>query len=649
MKYILFSFLLALSFTVNAQNIIGQSSQSTATERNNARLIVEDNSGRLHVVYYNNGIYYSFSETKGLTWSTPFLIDEIGRNPSLVIDSNNILHLVYKNGGISAFDIVYRKFSNSEWSAAEIVYHDEITNISRPVLAIDANGALHCVWQRAGFSSTPNSEIWYCKRDQVNGWQTAVNVSNSYGASEYPTLTTDLSNNIHVFWKDSGEDIGNDKMVLYRKFTVGFGWDLNYTNLSNTTGNGSSLTMDPCAVTDIQGNIHLVWKDNQTGVREIYYKKCTNGTWDSNFTNISNSMVASSYPSISTDTQGNLFVFWSEKIGGVYFETVYKKFEVNLNSWSEMFNVSNSASVDSNYPNAPSHIKSKISLIWTEGESSPYSIFCYTQMLPSVYSISGTIEGDDNPGIGISGLIVQLSGDHNYEATTLTNGIFTFPAVLDNNTYTLTITKSGYEPYISTVIMNGENVDLGTIILNELRSLPYDLQINFDGLPQGQAAFTWSHDNMKKLSVNNSKSFIGFNIYLNDTTYGNQLYAEITNNHYLFTNLVDGNYIAGVSCVYSSGETEIVTIPFTVILANVSYLSEKVYAYPNPVSSNLILETENSNDNTMYEILNLNSLAVLKGNFVGRTCIQTTSFASGIYFIKFWRGNDFELIKIIKK
>lgn len=649
MKYILFTFLLAFNFTVNAQNFIGQSLQNTATERNNARLIVEDNFGKLHVVYYNSGIYYSFSETNGATWSTPILVDEIGRNPSLVVDSNNTLHLVYKNGGISAFDIVYRSYTNSVWSTTEIVFHDDISTVSRPVLAMDTNGDLHCVWQRAGFSSTPNSEIWYSKRTQTDGWQTPTNISNSYGASEYPTLTTDASNNIHVFWKDSGEEIGNDKMVLYRKFTSGSGWDSNYTNLSNTTGNGSSATMNPCAVTDIQGNIHLVWMDSQTGIREIYYKKCTNGTWDADFINISNSAVASSYPSISTDTQGNLYVFWSEKIGGVYFETVYKKFDTNLNSWSILTNISTTASIDSDYPNAPAHIKSKISMIWTEGEASPYSVLYYGQMLPPVYAVSGTVHGDDNPGIGISGAIAQLEGNHSYEVASLTDGNFSFPTVLDDDTYTLTITKSGYEPHISTVIVNGENVDLGTITLHELTSLPYDLEINFDELPQGQATFTWNHDNSEGFPVKNSKSFIGFNVYINDTIPGNQVATGIPDTHYLFTDLVVGNYIAGVSGLYSSGETDIITIPFTVVQVGVPSLNNRVSVYPNPVTNNLSIEIENGSCKATYEILNLRSQIVLKGNFVGKTNIQTTSFAPGIYFIKLWNGNTFELIKIIKE
>jgi hypothetical protein len=650
MKYILFTFLFAFSFVVNAQNFVGESLQSTATERNNARLIVEDNSGKLHVVYYNNGIYYSSSETNGLTWSTPILVDEIGRNPSLVVDSNGVLHLVYQNGGISAFDIVYRSYSNSVWSETEVVYHNEISNVSRPVLAIDTDNNLHCVWQRAGFSSTPNSEIWYSKRTPNDGWQEAANISNSYGASEYPTLTIDLSNNVHVFWKDSGEEIENDKMVLYRKFTVGVGWDSNYTNLSNTTGNGSSATMDPCAVTDIHGNIHLVWKDSQTGTREIYYKKCTNGTWDNNFTNISNSAVASSYPSISTDNKGNLYVFWSEKIGGAYFETVYKKFDKNLDNWSSLTNISNTASADSNHPNTPTKVKSNISVIWTEGEASPYSVLYFGQMLPPVYSVSGIVQGDDNPGVGIFGAFVQLEGNHSYEVTSLTDGNFLFPAVLDNDTYTLTITKPGYQSYVSEVIIDGENVDLGTITLNELKSLPYDLQISFDELPHGQAAFTWNHPNGEGTSGKESKSLIGFNVYLDDITPGNQLATTgVTPTYYLFDNLVEGNHIAGVSGLYSSGETDIVTIPFNVNLVGVPYVNNKIHVYPNPFTSNLTIEMKGVGGIANFEIFNIMGQGVFRGNFVEKTNVQTISFIPGIYFLKLWNGERVELIKIIKK
>lgn len=384
MKTALFILMALCSGFADAQNIIGESTQSTATERNNARLIVEDNNGDLHVVYYDNGIYHSFSEDAGANWTLPEIVDAMGRNPSIAIDSDNTVHLVYKYGGTNAYDIVHRTLINGTWSEFDYVYHDAnlTAPVSRPVIAVDSENDLHCVWQRSGYSSVPNSEIWYNEYTQGTGWETPVNISDSYGASEYPTLTIDGSNNVYAFWKDSGEDIGNDKMVLCRKYTVDSGWDADYTNISNTTGNGSYATMDPCSVTDIDGNIHLVWKDSETGNREIFYKKCTDGIWDVDYTNISNSSEASAHPSISTDDEGNLHVFWAEKIGGVYYEIVYIKYDKILETWSGITNISNTGNVESEHPNSPARSSSFLSVIWTEGDASPFSVMYYGELLP---------------------------------------------------------------------------------------------------------------------------------------------------------------------------------------------------------------------------------------------------------------------------
>ena len=90
-------FLLCIYLPLTAENVVvAESTQSTATERNNARLIVEDQNGILHVVYYDDGIYYSYSNDNGQNWLVPpIMITSVGRNPSIALDSNNILHLVY--------------------------------------------------------------------------------------------------------------------------------------------------------------------------------------------------------------------------------------------------------------------------------------------------------------------------------------------------------------------------------------------------------------------------------------------------------------------------------------------------------------------------------------------------------------------------
>ncbi len=374
-KIITLIFVLFLGINIGsfAQNVtIANYASSTATERNNARLIATGLDGKLHVVYYYNGIYHSFSENNGEDWSEPELIDDIARNPSIAVDSDNTLHLVYKCGGINAYDIGHKTYRNGVWSKTDTVYHSDMATVMRPYIIVDSDDNLHCIWQNSSGEEYTNSEIYYKKYTHGSGWDNeAVNISQTFGASEYPTLVTDSENNVYAFWKDSGEDIGNDKMVLFRKYTVGIGWDENYTNVSNTIGNGSYATMDPCAIVDSEDNVHLVWKDSQTGNREIFYKKYTNGVWGDPL-NISNTGTASSRPIVSVDYEDNLYVVWQEKTDGVYYDIVYKSLVDGV--WSDTINISNTDGVDSEFASIPVKTGAYLHAIWTEGENPDYSV-----------------------------------------------------------------------------------------------------------------------------------------------------------------------------------------------------------------------------------------------------------------------------------
>lgn len=361
--------LFVCSQLARTNTVIGTSTQSTATERCNARLIVEDLTGTFHVVYYDNGVYHTYLNDGADTWSDPYLIESIARNPSIAIDSENQLHLVYKKGGVSAYDIVQRIYSGGAWSGETLVHHSAF-EVSRPVLAVDTGDNLHCVWQRAGGGSTPNSEIYYSKCTSGSGWGSAYCVSQSYGASEYPTLTMDWNNNVYVFWKDSGEDISSPKKVLMRKYTVGSGWDTDYTIVAMTSAGDNWATMDPCAVCDSDNNIHLVWADSHSGNKEVYYKQLPSGST----TNISNTSYRSSRPTISIDTQDNLYVAWEDKIDNISHEILLRWYDNMSSVWSVSINISNTPGSDSRHPNCALEKKSSLISIWTEGSSPNYQI-----------------------------------------------------------------------------------------------------------------------------------------------------------------------------------------------------------------------------------------------------------------------------------
>lgn len=86
-------------------------------------------------------------------------------------------------------------------------------------------------------------------------------------------------------------------------------------------------------------------------------------------------------------------------------------------------------------------------------------------------SVSGTVEGNDNPGTGIANATVSLTGYSPYSTTTDAQGNFSLEGVFMADNYTLTIAKEGYDLYTDIIDIES-TTNLGTITLTEAMSLP---------------------------------------------------------------------------------------------------------------------------------------------------------------------------------
>lgn len=94
------------------------------------------------------------------------------------------------------------------------------------------------------------------------------------------------------------------------------------------------------------------------------------------------------------------------------------------------------------------------------------------QMLAlGLVSVTGTVEGNDNPGTGIANAVVTLSGYSQFSTTTDQQGNFALDGVYIADNYTFTIQSPGYENYIQALDVV-DNTSLGTITLTEALSLP---------------------------------------------------------------------------------------------------------------------------------------------------------------------------------
>ena len=73
-----------------------------------------------------------------------------------------------------------------------------------------------------------------------------------------------------------------------------------------------------------------------------------------------------------------------------------------------------------------------------------------------------------------------------------------------------------------------------------------------------------------------------------------------------------------------------------------------IKVYPNPVSDELIIENNGTNNGLIFSILNSIGQIVFKGKLSEKTVVQTTNFSPGIYLMKIENCGSFEFKKIVK-
>jgi hypothetical protein len=123
-----------------------------------------------------------------------------------------------------------------------------------------------------------------------------------------------------------------------------------------------------------------------------------------------------------------------------------------------------------------------------------------------------------------------------------------------------------------------------------------------------------------------AKSFMGYTIYLD----GTEVITGHSTTDYTFTNLTNGDHVAGVKAVYSSGESVIATIPFKVTLGIDDIGNNNVKIYPNPSTGLVnISVTESSN----IIVSDIAGKIVDKFQVNAETTINFTQSA-GVYFVK---------------
>ncbi len=145
--------------------------------------------------------------------------------------------------------------------------------------------------------------------------------------------------------------------------------------------------------------------------------------------------------------------------------------------------------------------------------------------LPTI-EVSGHVVGSIDPATSLVNAVVSLIGNVSYQTQTDENGIFFFPAVFGNETYELNITYSGYQPHVQQIDVQTTNIDLGTIILDEVAIPASNVQAT-QNLAGTELTLIWNAPGSAGRDLESYTIYRFFSINYNDPNF----WIELENAH----------------------------------------------------------------------------------------------------------------------
>ena len=325
-----------------AGSSIGLIIQQDIISSNIKRHLARTSNGDLHCVYKREigsvqQLCYAKSINGGEIWSETVLTSGsyAQNNPSIAVDSSDYIHVVWESffSGDSERQIRHIKFTTI-WSSPTLLSNAALgSNQKNPSIAIDSNDYLHVVWAGVPPGSS-YQQIRYIK--YTTSWQSIEELTTTEGSSYqqyFPCIAIDSNDNLHVVMT-GGVGVGYTQ-IRYIKYTM---YTMSWQSIEELTTDTNYVQYSGAFIAiDSNDNLHVVWSGN-TGEtnRQIRYIKYDT-SWGSiiNLTDGSY-VVTSSILSISGND--NIYVIFSGKhIGSPdYFQLRLISYTT---SWSEITNI----------------------------------------------------------------------------------------------------------------------------------------------------------------------------------------------------------------------------------------------------------------------------------------------------------------------
>ncbi len=258
--------------------------------------------------------------------------------------------------------------------------------------------------------------------------------------------------------------------------------------------------------------------------------------------------------------------------------------------------------------------------------------------------ISGHVVGSDQPEVGLENCDVILTGDETYQMLTDNNGDFLFPEVEQNDDYILEITLEGYDIHTETVVVGIENIDMGTIILNET-ALPAGNVVAVVNVENTEVLLTWNPPAVRELEFYDVFRFLEANnqnpnewdllsSIIDETVYTDTTWVQLEPELYQYA--VVAQYTNGITA-----EAALSNVVEKLLVGTGMELPEtfiNLNNYPNPFnpSTTISFSVPRNSNFVNLEIYNL------KGQKVKTLTVILSDAQHRIEGSVIWNGTDFK-------
>lgn len=395
----------------SAASICVGNAVKTGAEPDSSRLcsqrkLAVTSDGNLHVVYHHKDgtgilqIYHAESSDGGATWTEEQLTfaSRDQNFPALAVDSMDNLHLVWEDGREGQPGIVpktYYQKKTTTWQPAELV----ASYATVPSIAIDGNDNVHVVYgvyvYGAGYYGGGNGIRWRMRTPA--GWQSEESISENKYWVRSATVAIDGDNNVHVAWSHDPRYRYYD--MHYRKRTAS-GWEPEV----EIARDSDSRSIYASVVIDSNNYVHVVWQYaegcsspySHDGYFSIRYRKYTD-SWQPVEILEGPTAFPQNNPVIAIDSNSHIHVVWSGQHAGspACHQIRYREYTT---AWQPIQNLTSSNSANQTNPNSmwafypmvrgikTNQLENGYSFVWMDGTTIRYCENC----------------GDGTPGVPVS-------------------------------------------------------------------------------------------------------------------------------------------------------------------------------------------------------------------------------------------------------